>query len=179
MKGTVLQYDSVQRKGLVVAENGERYEFNLDEWKATGAPSDGLSVDFVGKEDFATQIFTITTQGQNSSNLSPLAEQEKSGKQMAMIIYGLYGASLVLGITYFIGVILAYIKKDDYPSEMLKSHFRWQIRTFWFSMLWSLIGIILLFVVVGWFVLIANLLWIIYRIVRGAISLNDNKKMYM
>jgi uncharacterized membrane protein len=60
----------------------------------------------------------------------------------------------------------------------LESHFRWQIRTFWFALLWSVIGVLTLVLVVGAFVLLGNLVWVIYRIVKGGLYLNDGKAMY-
>jgi uncharacterized membrane protein len=71
-----------------------------------------------------------------------------------------------------------YVKRDDVAGTFLESHFRWQIRTFWFAMLWSVVGVASLFVFVGFFVLGANLLWFIYRVVKGWINLNDGKAMY-
>ena len=60
----------------------------------------------------------------------------------------------------------------------LESHFRWQIRTFWFGLLWAVPGGILLIIHVGWLILIADAIWIIYRIVKGWLRLNDNNPMY-
>ncbi len=71
-----------------------------------------------------------------------------------------------------------YLKKDDVAGTSLESHFRWQIRSFWFSMLWMFIGALLTMVFVGIFVIIAAGVWFIYRIVRGWLNLNDNKPMY-
>jgi uncharacterized membrane protein len=59
----------------------------------------------------------------------------------------------------------------------LESHFRWQIRTFWFGLLWAVLGCLLLIVVIGFAVLFADAVWIIYRIVKGWLNLNDNKPM--
>jgi uncharacterized membrane protein len=59
----------------------------------------------------------------------------------------------------------------------LESHFRWQIRTFWFGLLWGVIGAALLLVLVGYFVLLADAIWIIYRVVKGWLNLSDNRPM--
>lgn len=67
----------------------------------------------------------------------------------------------------------------DHYRTWLESHFRWQIRTFWFGLLWSVIGLIAAFVVIGYFLLIANAIWIIYRIVKGWLRLADGKEMYV
>lgn len=106
------------------------------------------------------------------------AEAEKSGKTLTTIIYALYAASFLVGITAIVAIIMNYIKKDDVAGTFLESHFRWQIRTFWFGLLWGVIGAITFLIAIGWFVLIANGIWIIYRIVKGWLQLNDNKPMY-
>ncbi|HTU65557.1 MAG TPA: hypothetical protein VMF52_06395 [Steroidobacteraceae bacterium] len=103
---------------------------------------------------------------------------EEQSKSITQVIYGLYAASLVVGITSIVAIILNYVKKDDVVGTLYESHFRWQIRTFWFGLLWSVIGIILTMVVVGIFVLIGAGIWFIYRIVVGWLRLSEGKPMY-
>ena len=105
-------------------------------------------------------------------------EREKANKTVATIIYALYAASLVIGITGLVAIVMNYVKRGEVAGSWLESHFRWQIRTFWFSLLWAVIGMITAFVVVGWAILLADLVWFIYRIVKGWLRLNDNKPMY-
>ena len=105
-------------------------------------------------------------------------EQSKSAKTIATVVYALQAASFLLGITFIVAVIVNYIKKEGVQGTWLESHFRWQIRTFWFSLLWSVIGFITAFVVIGYFILIADGVWVIYRIVKGWLRLADNKEMY-
>ncbi|MBK8062818.1 MAG: hypothetical protein IPK29_01050 [Betaproteobacteria bacterium] len=99
-------------------------------------------------------------------------------KTLTTVVYALQAASFVLGITAIIAVVLNYVKRDDVRGTWLESHFRWQIRTFWFGMLWGAIGAVLMLVIVGWFVLVADGIWIIYRIVKGWLDLYDGKPMY-
>lgn len=106
------------------------------------------------------------------------AENDNSQKRLTTIIYALQAAYFLLGITFIIAVIVNYVKKGDVSGTWLESHFRWQIRTFWFSLLWSIIGFITVFFVIGYLLLIANAIWIIYRIVKGWLRLNDGKEMY-
>lgn len=108
-----------------------------------------------------------------------LTEKDKSAKSLTTIIYALYAASLLVGITSIVAIVINYVKKNDVAGSWLESHFRWQIRTFWFGLLWAVIGFVTLFIVVGWFVLVANAIWFIYRIVKGFLRLNDNKPMYV
>lgn len=105
-------------------------------------------------------------------------EKTKSAKTLTTVIYALYAASLLVGITSLVAIVINYIKKEDVAGSFLESHFRWQIRTFWFSLLWGVIGVITFIVIIGWFVLIADLIWFIYRIAKGWLNLNDNKPMY-
>lgn len=101
---------------------------------------------------------------------------------------GAFGASTVVGAFIFgwpsiIAVIINYVKRGDARGTWLESHFTWQIRTFWFSMLWAGIifvtGALLAIVLIGfaiWFVgLFALGCWAIYRIASGWLRLNDSR----
>ena len=103
----------------------------------------------------------------------------KSARTLTTVIYALYAASLLIGVTSIVAIIMNYVKKDDVAGTFLESHFRWQIRTFWFALLWSVIGLLTAAFMIGWLVLIANAVWFIYRIVKGFLNLNDNKPMYV
>jgi len=105
-------------------------------------------------------------------------EAIKSAKTLTTIIYALYAASYFVGITAIVAIVINYIKKEDVAGTFLESHFRWQIRTFWFGMLWGVLGGITFLIVIGWAVLIADGIWIIYRLVKGWLRLNENKPMY-
>lgn len=105
-------------------------------------------------------------------------ERAKSCKSIATVVYALQAASFLVGLTFIVAVIVNYVKKADVQGTWVESHFRWQIRTFWFGLLWSVIGAFAAFFVIGYFVLIANAIWIIYRIVKGWLRLNDGKEMY-
>ncbi|MGZ4968544.1 MAG: DUF4870 family protein [Methylobacter sp.] len=105
-------------------------------------------------------------------------ENEKSAITLTTVIYALYAASYFVGITAIIAIVMNYVKKDDVAGTFLESHFRWQIRTFWFGVLWGMLGTITMVFIIGWFVLVADGIWIIYRIVKGWLRLNDGKPMY-
>lgn len=107
------------------------------------------------------------------------ANAEQSAKTLTTVIYALYAAAFLLGgVTAIAAIVINYVKKDEVAGTWLASHFRWQIRTFWFGLLWGILGTILLLAIVGWFILIANAVWVIYRIVKGWLNLNDGKPMY-
>jgi len=105
-------------------------------------------------------------------------EAIKSAKTLTTIIYALYAASYFVGITAIVAIVINYIKKEDVAGTFLESHFRWQIRTFWFGLLWGALGGITALIVIGWAVLIADGIWIIYRLVKGWLRLSENKPMY-
>lgn len=109
---------------------------------------------------------------------APDAEKVSAAKNLATLVYALQAAAFLVGLTYIVAIIINYVKRDDVRGTLAESHFLWQIRTFWFSLLWGIVGSILLVVLIGWLVLVANCIWVIYRIVKGWLNLNDGKAMY-
>jgi uncharacterized membrane protein len=114
---------------------------------------------------------------------------------LAHVIYGLHAFSAVTGllgaafvVTAFlsgwpsiIAVILNYIKRSDVRGTFLDSHFSWQIRTFWFALLWALLALGLALTVVGiplaWGVAMVAGIWVLYRILRGWLALISEREM--
>ncbi|OGP66135.1 MAG: hypothetical protein A3K22_01580 [Deltaproteobacteria bacterium RBG_16_42_7] len=85
-------------------------------------------------------------------------EKVRSNKTLTAVIYALYAASLLVGITCLVAIVMNYVKKEDVAGTFLESHFRWQIRTFWYSLLWGFLGVITFIIIIGWFILIADLI---------------------
>jgi uncharacterized membrane protein len=114
---------------------------------------------------------------------------------ITQVIYGLHALSIVIGITSavtivgafvfgvpsIVAVILNYMYRHSVRGTFLESHFRWQIRTFWFALMWVTIGVMLFVTLIGiplaWIVCIAAGIWVIYRIARGWLTLQDRKPM--
>ncbi len=94
----------------------------------------------------------------------------------AKLVYILYLAGIVLGITGIIGVVMAYINRDEAP-EWLKSHYQFQIRTFWIGFLYMFVGALLSIFLIGYFVLLFWLVWLIVRCVKG-MQLLDRKEAH-
>ena len=105
------------------------------------------------------------------------------------LLTGILGAATVVGAFLtgwpsIIAVILNYVKRGDVRGTWIESHFRWQIRTFWFGLLW--IGLCMLFIVltlgigilIAWLPILIVSFWFIYRIVRGWLALNARRPMY-
>lgn len=111
--------------------------------------------------------------------LSVIVKNANSDKRVTTIVYALQAASFLFGVTFIVAVIINYVKKDDVRGTWLESHFRWQIRTFWFTVFWTIIGVILTVIIVGFVILLVVAVWCIYRIVKGWLRLNDEKEMYV
>lgn len=98
---------------------------------------------------------------------------------LTQFIYILQTLGYLTVLSYIAAVIVNYVKLDEVRGTWLESHFRWQIRTFWFSMLWFLLGGLTFFIVIGYFLIVFTVFWIIYRIIKGWLRLLDNKPMYV
>jgi uncharacterized membrane protein len=116
-------------------------------------------------------------------------------------IYGLHALSVVIGLLTahavamrfafglpsIIAVIMNYARRADARGTWLESHFRWQIRTFWYSWLWILLTAIvaglLLIILVGFVIAMVGFaligLWVIYRVARGWLALREGRPMPM
>ena len=99
-------------------------------------------------------------------------------KTITAVVYALQAAAYFTGLTALVAVIINYVKLDDVRGSWLESHFRWQIRTFWWALLWFGIAALLWIVFVGMIVAGAAGIWVIYRIVKGWLNLYDGRPMY-
>ncbi len=108
----------------------------------------------------------------------PEALGPKKDVEITHIIYGLMASGYVTGgLGSLAAIILNYIKLDEVKGTPLEGHFRWQMRTFWWGMLWAVLSMLLMFVVIGFFTIIVVVIWHIYRIAKGWMRLNDGKPM--
>jgi uncharacterized membrane protein len=131
-----------------------------------------------------------------SENIEVLAEPAPALVNVTNLVYALHALSLlvgvmtaativgafVFGVPSIIAVVINYLKRDEARGTFLESHFRWQIRTFWFALLWCMIGGMLFATFIGIPLAVAVFLtaggWVIYRIARGWLALRDGKPMY-
>jgi uncharacterized membrane protein len=102
------------------------------------------------------------------------AEQLASLKQVTMVVYVLQALSFAFGVTAVVGLVINYVKRDETVGTLYESHFNWQIRTFWWGLVWTIVGIVLSMIVIGVAVLFVVWIWAIYRVVKGFLKLNDN-----
>ena len=84
----------------------------------------------------------------------------------AKIVYVLYLLSFFTGITALVGVVMAYVNVGD-ASEPLRSHYRFQIRTFWILLLYTVVSVLASLVVVGVAMGLFVVVWFIVRCVKG------------
>ena len=98
-----------------------------------------------------------------------------SSRSTVQLVYILYAVGFFTGITYIVGGIIAVLKKSDEKNPVMKSHFSYQARTFWFSVLWSVLGFATVLVIIGYIILIANGIWVLYRLVKGWLAFSEGK----
>jgi uncharacterized membrane protein len=99
-------------------------------------------------------------------------------KNIALVVYILQALSFLWGVTAIVGVIINYVKRDDARGTIYESHFDWQIRTFWWGLLWAVIGVVLAIALVGFAILFVAWIWAIYRVVKGWLRLSEGKPVF-
>jgi uncharacterized membrane protein len=115
--------------------------------------------------------------------------------RLTHLVYLLHGFSVLMGIlgsafiitTFLTGwpsiiaVILNYVKRGDVRGTWLDSHFSWQIRTFWYTLFWLVIAAMLFATIIGivlaYLLVVLTGLWVVYRLLRGWLALNDGRSM--
>jgi uncharacterized membrane protein len=117
---------------------------------------------------------------------------------MTLVIYALFGVAAVVGLASsgfpliapltgvvgIIAVVLAYLKRSEAAGTWLASHYRWLIRTFWYSLLWGIIGAVIFVVlflliligpVIAYLIWVATTIWVLYRLIRGYMLFNASQ----
>ncbi|WP_210249055.1 MULTISPECIES: hypothetical protein [unclassified Bradyrhizobium] len=112
----------------------------------------------------------LVSQTQLSQTQRPIVSDDS----LALIVYLLYGAGYFFLIPAIAGVIIAHIKADD-ADPVLRSHYQFQIRTFWIGFLYITIGFVLSVVLIGIPILAWWFLWSLIRIIKGITSVNEHK----
>ena len=113
------------------------------------------------------------------------------------VIYGLHTLAVLIGITTFhtivgsfvgglpsiVAVIMNYARRSATNGTYLESHFRWQIRTFWYALLWAVVCVLLALTIIGIPLALVGFaalaIWIVYRVARGWLALKDGRPMYV
>lgn len=113
------------------------------------------------------------------------------------VIYALHTLAVVIGITTFhtivgsfvgglpsiVAVIMNYARRSATRGTYLEAHFRWQIRTFWYALLWAVVCVMVAITIIGIPIALigfaALAIWIVYRVARGWLALKDRRPMYV
>lgn len=116
----------------------------------------------------------MQTSSDSSTDVDP-AEQTRRQETYALTVYILQALSFLVPLTAVAGVVINYLKLTEVQGIWLESHFRWQLRTFWWGLLGSIIAAVLTIILIGWLLWAAVVVWVIYRIVVGWLALQDKQ----
>ena len=86
-----------------------------------------------------------------------------------------YAVGLLILFTPVVGVIMAYVKRDEAQGSIYASHIDYLIKTFWVSLVGTVLGTFTTLILIGWLILLVTAIWFIYRVVVGLIKLNEDK----
>jgi uncharacterized membrane protein len=136
-----------------------------------------------------------------------MESDEQGLKTVATAVYALQAAGFFVGITWIVAVIIDYVKRDDARGTWLESHYRWQIRTFWFGLLWiaiaaagafgaalvggiagwlsgrpdaagwGAVGGLVIWTVIGTAIGLGTTIWLVYRIVKGWLRIVERREV--
>ncbi|CAN7187957.1 hypothetical protein LJR230_000396 [Trinickia sp. LjRoot230] len=105
-------------------------------------------------------------------------DRERNLRTLTHVLYALYALHWFTGgITGLIAIIIDYVKRPDAAGTPYAAHFEWQIRTFWIALAGYIIGGMLIVAIIGFPILAAVSIWMLYRIVKGWLYLYDNKPL--
>ena len=99
----------------------------------------------------------------------------EKARNTALIVHACYAGSFVVGLSCIVGVVIAYIKRDEVAGTIYESHLTYAIRTFWIGLGMSVAVFLLCFLLVGFLLLPALGIWFIIRVVRPFLAWNDRQ----
>lgn len=100
----------------------------------------------------------------------------QADRTLVFVAYVLHLVGAIAGVTSIVGLILNYAQRG-HADDIIDSHHRWMIASFWWGLLWIVIGLITIVLVIGWVILFLAWLWYIYRHVRGLIALVNGEPL--
>lgn len=104
------------------------------------------------------------------------AAREESLRKYAMLGYAMHLLGLVSIIGFVVGLILAYIKREDARGTVYESHFAWQTRSFWWFALWFVLLLVPTVLTIGFVpFFVSAQVWFAYRMIKGWLRLNDGR----
>lgn len=108
---------------------------------------------------------------------SSSASAESNNRATLMLTYIAYVIGIFTGVGSIVGIIIAYLKKDDVRGSWMESHYAWLITTFWYTLIGGIIGFLLSFVIIGIPILFAVGIWYIYRCIKGFLAFQESKAL--
>jgi len=124
-----------------------------------------------------------------AASTSSTTESRQPPATGALVAYILFGIAALVGfaghgflsLVGIVCVVVAYVSRGDLRGTWAESHLTWLIRTFWWSLLWNVIGgvvvlgTLFLGYPIAWVIWVATAIWVIYRVVRGFLLFNDRR----
>ena len=172
MEGIILGYEAGE--GVVKNSDGARYQFTRSQWKSPGEPVAGHKVDFIPKEDQATEIYLVNpVAGALYGTMSSFNEPET---KIPTLVYACYATAFLYGLTMIVGVVVAYSYRESGSGKWYQSHYDYQISLFWKSLAFFLLAIPLTFFYgLGMVLMMGTYIWVIVKIIRGWRCLAEGK----
>ncbi|SOE47599.1 Probable transmembrane protein [plant metagenome] len=100
-------------------------------------------------------------------------------RTLTHVAYGLFALGFVtagfLGVATLAAVVLLYLKRQDTAGTYYSAHFDWLLATFWWGLLWLAISGLLTMIFIGWAGVLATVIWVLYRLLKGWLSLMDGR----
>jgi uncharacterized membrane protein len=100
----------------------------------------------------------------------------ESDRTLVLVSYVLHLVGSIAGVTSIVGLIINYVKRSRY-DDLFDSHHAWMISSFWWALLWVVIGCITVLILIGWVILFVAWVWYVYLHVRGLIAFLNGEPM--
>lgn len=106
---------------------------------------------------------------------APVPDTEKQLVEIVTLVYVLQALSIGFGVTLIGGAVIDYLKREEAAGTWLESHIRWQLRTFWWTLAWGLIGLLTFVILIGALIWLLAAIWFAYRVARGWVALRARR----
>ncbi len=110
------------------------------------------------------------------NSMSIETSSAEGDRTLAVVAYALHLFGVIAGIPSIVGLVINYVKRNDY-DELFDSHHSWMIRSFWWAIFWCVVGFVTLIIGVGFVIFFLAWVWYIYRHVRGLLALLNGEPM--
>lgn len=108
-----------------------------------------------------------------------LDSKDVAAYKLTHVVYALQAISFFFGVSLIVAVTINYVKRNDVKGSWLESHFKWQIRTFWYVLMLAVLGGLTIGIGLGLFILSFATIWLIYRIIKGWLYLYEKRELYL